>query len=228
MNELSLFSGAGGGILGAHLLEWRTVCAVEFDEYARNVLIARQDDGILPPFPIWDDIRTFDGRPWVGLVDVITGGFPCQAFSTAASGKNIAANLWPEMLRVVGQICPRYVFSENVSEDAIVEAQADLADLGYSTCRGMFGACHVGADHIRERWWVVADANHEGKLGRYDNAKVAFQSKGGSSIWEAKPNNSRVDDGLARRVDRFKAIGNGQIPAVAQLAWGSLSRFLAT
>jgi DNA (cytosine-5)-methyltransferase 1 len=66
LNELALFAGAGGGILGGHLLGWRTVCAVEYNAYARSVLLARQNDGTLPPFPVWDDVRTFDGRPWRG------------------------------------------------------------------------------------------------------------------------------------------------------------------
>lgn len=56
MNELALFTGVGGGILGGKLLGWRTVCAVEIDDYARRVLLARQDDGCLEPFPIWDDV----------------------------------------------------------------------------------------------------------------------------------------------------------------------------
>ena len=83
MNELALFAGAGGGILGGQLLGWRTVCAVENDEYARGVLLARQNDGRFDPFPIWDDVRTFDGRPWRGSADVVSGGFPCQDISSA-------------------------------------------------------------------------------------------------------------------------------------------------
>tara|TARA_Y100001973_G_scaffold105998_1_gene181435 strand:- start:8113 stop:8409 length:297 start_codon:yes stop_codon:yes gene_type:complete len=83
MNELALFAGAGGGILGGALLGWRTRCAVEVDAYARSVLLARQRDGFLDRFPIWDDIRTFDGKPWMGTVDVVSGGFPCQDISSA-------------------------------------------------------------------------------------------------------------------------------------------------
>ena len=86
MNELALFAGAGGGILGGHLLGWRTVCAVEWEPYPASVLVARQNDGILPPFPVWDDVQTFDGRPWRGLVDVVSGGFPCQDISAAGGG----------------------------------------------------------------------------------------------------------------------------------------------
>jgi len=83
MNELALFAGAGGGILGGHLLGWRTVCAVEWEAYPASVLCARQNDRLLPPFPIWDDVQTFDGKPWRGIVDVISGGFPCQDISAA-------------------------------------------------------------------------------------------------------------------------------------------------
>ncbi|WP_033990214.1 DNA cytosine methyltransferase, partial [Pseudomonas aeruginosa] len=116
MNELALFAGAGGGILGGHLLGWRTVCAVEFEPYAASVLAARQNDGLLPPFPIWDDVRTFDGRPWRGLVDVVSGGFPCQDISAAGNGAGIngeRSGLWREMARIVGEVRPRFVFVEN-------------------------------------------------------------------------------------------------------------------
>jgi len=116
MNELALFAGAGGGILGGHLLGWRTVCAVEWEPYAACVLAARQNDGILPPFPIWDDIQTFDGRPWRGIVDVVSGGFPCQDISAAGRGAGIEgerSGMWREMARVVGEVRPRYVYIEN-------------------------------------------------------------------------------------------------------------------
>ena len=87
VNELALFAGAGGGILGGHLLGWRTVCAVEWNAYAASVLCARQNDQALPPFPIWDDVQTFDGKPWRGIVDCVSGGFPCQDISVAGGGQ---------------------------------------------------------------------------------------------------------------------------------------------
>jgi DNA (cytosine-5)-methyltransferase 1 len=86
VNELALFAGAGGGILGGHLLGWRTVCAVEWEAYPASVLCARQNDKILPTFPIWDDVQTFDGKPWRGIVEVVSGGFPCQDISVAGGG----------------------------------------------------------------------------------------------------------------------------------------------
>ena len=116
MNELALFAGAGGGILGGKLLGLNTVCAVEYDAYAASVLVARQNDGCLEPFPVWDDVRTFDGKPWRGIVDVVSGGFPCTDISAAGKGAGITGNqsgLWSEMARIIGQVRPQYVFVEN-------------------------------------------------------------------------------------------------------------------
>ena len=96
MNELALFAGAGGGILGGKLLGWRTVCAVEWEPYPASVLCARQNDGILPPFPIWDDVRTFDGKPWRGIVQVVSGGFPCQDISAVKPLETDKFQLWQQ------------------------------------------------------------------------------------------------------------------------------------
>lgn len=117
LRELHLFAGIGGGILGGMLLGHRCVGAVELDPYCRRVLEARQRDGILEPFPIHDDIRTFDGIPWRGRADVVAGGFPCQDLSLAGKGRGLdgaRSGLWWEMARVVREVEPRYVFVENV------------------------------------------------------------------------------------------------------------------
>jgi len=219
MNELALFAEAGGGILGGYLLGWKTVCAVEITDYPRRVLLARQRDGILPRFPIWDDITTFDGRPWCGRVDVVSGGFPCQGYSTAARGRNCATNMWPEMLRVIGDVRPRFVFCENVLEDPIHEAQADLADSGYTTIRGRFDASQLGADHTRRRWWCIGDAYGYRELGQSEYAKMGELPTYGSTLWEENPDLTRVVNGMAYRMDRFEAVGNGQVPAVVRFAW---------
>lgn len=222
MNELALFAGAGGGILGGSLLGWRTVCAVEIEPYAASVLVARQNDGILPPFPIWDDIRTFDGKPWRGLVDVVSGGFPCQPFSTAARGRNVAADLWPEMCRVIGQVNPSFVFAENVTQSPIEQAASDLESMGYRCKAIRLGAEELGAPHIRSRCWLFAYADDKGELLRRLNAEMGMRSNVSTSIWEGQPGSGRMVDGVANRVDRFKAIGNGQVPAVVRRAWRSL------
>jgi DNA (cytosine-5)-methyltransferase 1 len=164
LNELALFAGAGGGILGGKLLGWRTVCAVEIDPYAAGVLSARQNDGSLPPFPIWDDIATFDGRPWRGLVDVVSGGFPCQDISAAGRGAGITgarSGLWREMSRIIGEVGPRHVLVENspvLTSRGLGVVLGDLAAMGYDARWGVLGAYHTGAPHKRERIWILANA----------------------------------------------------------------------
>jgi DNA (cytosine-5)-methyltransferase 1 len=219
VNELALFAGAGGGILGGHLLGWRTVCAVEWEQYPASVLVARQNDGILPPFPIWDDVQTFDGKPWKGIVDVVSGGFPCQAYSKAAAGRNSADDLWPQMRRIVADVAPVYVFAENVSRVAIDQAADDCESMGYKTKAISLSAKDLGADHIRERFWLLAHANDNGKLLRPLNAKTRWLQDLGKSIWKDYPEPLRVAHGVAARVDRLKAIGNGQVPLCAATAW---------
>lgn len=173
MRELALFAGAGGGILGGKLLGWRTVCACELNPYCRAVLLARQRDGIFDPFPIWDDIRTFDGLPWRGAVDVVSGGFPCQDISALGKGAGIdgpKSGLWREMARIIGEVRPRFAFVENspmLVQRGLARVLGDLAELRFDARWGIMGADEVGAPHICKRIWLVAfaaaapDGGHE-------------------------------------------------------------------
>lgn len=169
MNELALFAGAGGGILGGKLLGWRTVCAVEYEPSARDMLMSRQNDGCLAPFPIWDDVRTFDGNPWRGVVDIVTGGFPCQDISAAGKGAGIEgerSGLWGDMARIIHEVGPRFVLVENspvLTSRGLGVVLGDLAAMGYDARWGVLGAVHAGAPHKRERIWIVA---HDPKHGR--------------------------------------------------------------
>jgi len=227
MNELALFAGAGGGLLASHLIGNNIVCAVERDAFCIEVLIQRQNDRALQPFPIWDDICTFDGRPWKGTVDVVSGGFPCQAFSSAARGRNIASkDLWGEMRRVIGEVCPKVVFAENVSERAILQAQKDLLELGYNSKYIQLSAKDVGADHERQRYWLLAYTDYYGELCRSEYAEAQELSELRNSVWETYPGELRVSDGVAFRMDRLKALGNGQVPLVAASAWIELHKHL--
>lgn len=219
MNELALFAGAGGGLLASRILGWRTVCAVEFNRNRRAMLCARQDDGCLEPFPIWDDIRTFSGLEWRGIVDVVSGGFPCQAYSTATRGKSVADDLWPEMRRVVADVAPRYVFAENVARRAIDAACDDLEAMGYKTRAIALSAADLGADHSRERYWLRAYADRDGELCRPINAEVAELQDVCARVWATFPGSARMADGLADRMDRLDATGNGQVAIVAAAAW---------
>ena len=224
MNELALFAGAGGGILASNLLGHNIVCAVERDEYCINVLVQRQNDKVLQPFPIWDDICTFSGRPWNGTVDLVSGGFPCQAFSSAARGRNVAEkDLWREMYRVVGEILPRTVFAENVSERAILQATEDLCSSGYKCKHIKLSAKDMGADHERGRFWLLAYTDDYSKFLRTEYAETQVLSQLCNRVWETFTDELRVPDGLAYRMDRLKAIGNGQVPIVAAAAWVELN-----
>ncbi|WP_434456540.1 DNA cytosine methyltransferase [Stutzerimonas urumqiensis] len=218
MNELALFAGDGGGILASHLLGIRTICAVERREHSRNVLAQRQADGVFPAFPVWDDICTFDGKPWAGRVDLVSGGFPCQIESTAAAGRNNADDLWPEMRRVVADVAPWFVFAENVSARAIERAATDCCALGYKTDMLALSASDLGADHVRDRYWLLAYANDKGELRRAINAEVAVSQGFRHGLWQADPRDSRMADGLAGRMERYTSTGNGQLPIVAATA----------
>lgn len=223
MNELALFTGVGGGLLASALLGWKTVCAVESDWYSRCCLIQRQNDGLLNLFPIWDDVRTFDGRPYLGNIDIVSGGFPCQAFSTAAAGRNNAEDLWPEMRRIVSEVLPKYVFAENVSKKAIDKAADDCEALGYETSCISLSASDLGADHVRRRYWLLAYTDDKSKLLRGFHAEMAVGKGFQNGVWESEPDGSRMVDGVAYRVERYKATGNGQVPIVAVAALHALA-----
>lgn len=172
VNELHLFAGAGGGILGSELLGIRTVCAVELEPYPSSVLLARQNDGLLPPFPVWDDVRTFDGRRWRGLVDVVSGGFPCQDISAAGKGAGIdgaRSGLWREMHRIINELRPEFAFLENsplLVGRGLARVLGDLAEIGYDAEWLVLGADDVGAPHVRKRIWILAHDPHANGLQR--------------------------------------------------------------
>ena len=193
------------------------------------MLLARQRDGCLEPFPIWDDVRTFDGKPWRGRVDVVSGGFPCQDISSAGNGNGLdgeRSGLWKEMRRIIGEVRPRYVFVENspmLVIRGLDRVLGDLAALGYDVTWGVFSAADVGARHERERIWLAANADgiRWPELGKF--VRFASQSDKERYVSFGNPSDaSRDTNGVANRVDRLKASGNGQVPAVVRLAWETL------
>ncbi len=247
MNELALFAGAGGGILGGALLGWSTVCACEIEKYPRSVLLARQRDGLLPRFPIWDDVTTFDGKPWRGLVDIVTGGFPCQDISCAGKGAGITgarSGLWSHMLRIICDVRPCFAFMENsplLTSRGLGAVLGDLAESGYHAAWCCLSAAEFGAPHKRERIWILAAdslPNPCSSQCQGINSLPVLPQQGISGLrrarsrgearhpWQAEPNVGRVADGVASRVDRLKAIGNGQVPLVAATAFLTLTHTL--
>ena len=236
MNELALFAGAGGGILGGKLLGWTTKCAVEIDPYCRSVLLARQRDGILEPFPIWDDVTTFSGTEWRGHIDVVSGGFPCVDISTAggANRKGLdgeKSGLWTEMARIICEVRPRFAFVENspaITFRGLNRVLGDLAEMGFDARWGVFSAGDIGARHERERMWIVGCNRDTDRLPEIEIEKIhgwkASEPIRDLSAWiSSEPRMGRKHYGVDCWMDRLKALGNGQVPRVAALAWEILS-----
>ena len=244
MNELALFAGAGGGILGGKLLGWRTVCAVEWEPYPASVLCARQNDGLLESFPIWDDVQTVDGKPWSGIVDVISGGFPCQDISAAGKGGGITgsrSSMWKHMARIISEVRPSYVFVENspiLTSRGLGTVLGDLSEMGFDAEWGVIGADNTGLPHRRKRIWLLAtntDSQHEKRMLKQEiqrvggipriNANGMDKSEQGLRA-VLSPGLCRACNGLPGQMDRLKAVGNGQVPRVAGLAWRILGERL--
>ena len=305
MRELSLFSGAGGGLLGTHLLGWRPVGYVEWNEYCQRVIAARIREGILPAAPIFGDIHAFNREGYAasyqGMVDVVTGGFPCQPFSLA--GKRLAAddprNGWPATIDCIRMVRPEWALLENVSgllaSGYFGTILGELAESGFDCRWRVLSAAEVGAPHKRDRLWIVAHAQrpqrreseptgnvtdrhstewsettsgigtpgqdgratdvadaHQGRrpwwageqrsrwwrqsedgssegaadperqglaFGERETRQRSQSAVTGSDWWAVEPDVGRVVNGLAARVDRLTALGNGQVPAVVRAAW---------
>ena len=203
LNELHLFAGAGGGILGGILCGHTTVCAVEIEPYCRKVLLQRQRDGILPKFPIWDDVQTFNGTPWRGKVDIVCGGFPCQDISAAGKGAGIEgsrSSMWKHMARIIGEVRPKYAFVENspmLVGRGLSTVLSDLAEMGYDAVWGIVGAHHVAAPHKRDRIWILAaDSTQLQRDGINDNTKKLLESQSisklGNNSWQDNVSNANV------------------------------------
>lgn len=177
MNELSLFTGAGGGVLGSKLLGWRTIAYVENNEYAQRIIRRRIDDGTLDLAPIYNDVRTFASiaREYRGVTDVLTAGFPCQPFSIASKTREAGddeRNMWPATIEIIRKVKPKICFLENVRgllsagtggvEDYTGRSLSsyfgtvlrDLANAGYDARWCLLGADDVGGWHQRQRLWV--------------------------------------------------------------------------
>ena len=160
MNHGSLFSGIGGFDLAAEWMGWTNVFHCEWEEFPRKVLNYH-----FPKSISYGDIKETDFTIHRGQIDILTGGFPCQPYSTAGRrlGKEDNRHLWPEMLRAVREIQPRWVVGENVRglvnwNGGLVfeEVQADLENEGYEVQPFILPAAGVNAPHKRDRVWFVA------------------------------------------------------------------------
>lgn len=240
LRELSLCTGAGGGLLGSEILGIRTVCAVEIEPYCAGVLCERQNEGSLTLFPIWDDIKTFNGRPWRGLVDLITAGFPCQDISSANNLRvgleGAKSSLFYEVYRIICETQPEWVFLENsplLTGLGLGDVLCRMAAVGYDAEWGVLGAEAIGAPHQRNRFWgLFRQASYSySKTFILRKQPISEEQKHSwvrRSVWrENESRLGRMDNGVANWMDRLKAIGNGQVPAcMAEAFLQLLKRFL--
>lgn len=226
MNHASLFSGIGGFDLAAQWVGWANVFQVEIDGYCQQVL-ARH----FPDTERYGDIKQFDGSKYRGAIDVLSGGFPCQPFSLIGKrrGTSDKRYLWPDMLRVIREVQPRYVVAENVLGIISLELEQVCSGLereGYEVWPFIIPACSVGASHIRRRVWIVAYSGSkrrtallpsevDGTWGRPSGSDCGEAMQ----VWErptpAFTYGCRMVDGLPGRMDRIKALGNAIVPQVA-------------
>lgn len=162
MKQIGLFAGIGGFELAAKIMGWETIAWCEKDPFCRRVL-----NYYFPNAKKYADIKTADFSALSGKVDILTGGFPCQPYSTAGKrlGSEDDRHLWPEMLRVIRQTSPRWIVGENVRgliswDGGMVfnQVQTDLEAEGYEVVPFLLPACGVDAPHERYRIWFVAHA----------------------------------------------------------------------
>ena len=197
MKHGSLFSGIGGFDLAAEWMGWENVFHCEIEAFPRKVLNYYWPNSIS-----YEDIKTTDFSVHRNQIDILTGGFPCQPYSTAGNrlGKNDERHLWPEMLRAIQSIQPRWIVGENVRglvswSDGLVfeEVQTDLETEGYEVQAFLLPAAGVNAPHRRDRIWFVAkNTNSSGFVQRKSEEK-------GTEIWEQRDIGSGDSEWIHRK-----------------------------
>lgn len=179
MKHGSLFSGIGGFDYAASIMGWENVFHCEWNTFGQQVLKYHFPNSICH-----DDITKTDFSIYRGRIDIISGGFPCQPYSMAGKrlGKDDERHLWPEMLRVIREISPKWIVGENVFgivnwSGGLVfeEVQADLEREGYEVQSYILPAAGVDAPHKRDRVWFVAYSNR----GRYSSGREQISEENG-------------------------------------------------
>lgn len=232
MKSIELFAGIGGIALAAEWAGIETVAFCERDTFCQKVLNKHW-----PNVPIFEDIFTLNRQVLEeqgviepdGTVDIVSGGFPCQPYSTAGSqkGREDDRDLWPEMFRIIQELKPTWVIGENVANFVNMELERTCSDLereGYETQTFVIPACSVDAKHQRYRTFVVAHTSSIG-LQRQRESIKSFNPKENrkreaseplnvceSSEWAAEPGVGRVAHGIPNRMDRLRGLGNAVVP----------------
>lgn len=176
LNGLDLFSGIGG--ISLALEPWgRTVAYCENDRYAQSVLLSRMESGDIHTAPIWDDVTTLKGS-MLPKVDIIFGGFPCQDISVAGRGVGLEgkrSGLFYEIIRISQEIKPTFLFLENVpaiTGRGLETVIREITEIGYDVRWTCLSAAEVGANHRRDRWWLLGYSKHNGSHGSQERGSI--------------------------------------------------------
>lgn len=238
MRHGSLFSGIGGFDLAAEWMGWENVFHCEKDKFCQKILKKHWPKSILH-----EDITTTDFTVYRFLIDILTGGDPCQPHSVAGKqmGKADERYLWPEYRRAISEILPIAVVNENVrgsiSNGILDEKIADMESLGYSWWPPLIiPASSVGANHKRERVWLIAHLNSERMEGR-TKKQVLRESdiqigQIGEPFQSAERRFNAFEDRLCRTlhgvsngVHRIKALGNAVVPQVVYQIFKAIEQY---
>jgi site-specific DNA-cytosine methylase len=217
----------------------RTVALCEIEAFAIANLVAKMEAGFMDPAPIWTDLKTFPWEEFRDKVDILSGGYPCQPFSAAGKrlGGDDPRHLWPYIASGIRVLRPKLCFFENVEGHislGLREVIADLESLGYEATWGIFSAAECGAPHQRKRVFILAHYSHfriqgmrsigQQEPSSYEQQKLSVRSCTGQDWADGttEPILLRMDDGGADWVDRVRLLGNGVVPATAELAFRTL------
>ena len=239
MNYLDLFSGIGGFALGAYWAGFKCNKHYysEIEKYPAELYQLRFPDSIaLGDITKIDFESLKDGNDWI-----ITGGFPCQDISVAGKGEGIEgkrSNLWFEYWRAIRILRPRFAIIENVGAitfRGLDRVLGSLAEIGYNAEWQDIRAADLGAPHRRERIWIIAYTNKQNVERSFTKQKSYREQIRTISIsisWRKRkellstPCLCRANDGVPKRVDRIKGLGNAIVPQIAELLFRQIMPYL--
>jgi DNA (cytosine-5)-methyltransferase 1 len=233
LTHASLFSGIGGFDLAAEWAGWKNIFHCEWNSFGQKVLAHH-----FPNSKSYNDITKTNFTIHEGTVDVLTGGFPCQPYSQAGKrlGKADERHLWPEMLRTIREVKPRWVVGENVlgivnwnGGMVFEEVQLELEAQGYEVQSYILPAAGVNAPHQRYRTWFVAYSNNKGRCSKFksiskENGKISERNENAEFSYSSYRNDTNpsgfglqgkweqrsIDKKGKRRNERFRKLGNNE------------------
>jgi DNA (cytosine-5)-methyltransferase 1 len=242
MKHGSLFSGIGGFDLAAEWMGWENVFHCEWNEFGQKVL-----HHYWPNAETFTDITKSDFTKYANKIDILTGGFPCQPYSQAGQrkGKEDERHLWPEMLRAIREIKPKYIVGENVRgltnwNGGLVfdEVCTELENLGYQVAPVIIPACGVGAPHRRERVWFVAYAygsnqaynrrandRETEKVWRQNPCDVSGEFRSNRDVTDAESSGISEQQGSYRERQNRQLSNNGESGDAANASSRRISRY---